>query len=101
MSQNEAQPGTCLGHKNSHQRREHGGKSVVDEDRQEYALRHLIALSFLGVEVRPNEFRYCSNIDEIQKLERLSERFADDSAIAPRYQIHKAFHAFLEVASGD
>lgn len=74
-------------------------KSGVDEDRKEYALRHLIALSFLGVEVRSNEFRYCSNIDEIQKLERLSERFAGDSAIAPRYQIHKAFHAFLEVAS--
>ena len=74
-------------------------KSGVDEDRQQYALRHLIALSFLGVEVRSNEFRYCSNIDEIQKLERLSERFGGDSAVAPRYRIHKAFHAFLEVAS--
>ncbi len=74
-------------------------KSDIEKDRQEYALRHLIALSFLGVEVRLNEFRYCSNIDEIQKLERLSARFASDSVIAPRYQIHKAFRSYLEVAT--
>ncbi len=71
----------------------------IGEDRQEYALRHLIGLSFLGIEVKPNEFRYCSNVDEMEKLERLSERYASDSASAPRYQIHKAFHAYLELVT--
>jgi len=74
-------------------------KSRIDEERQEYALRHLVLLSFLGVEIKPDEFRYCSNVGEMEKLERLSERYAGDSASAPRYQIHKAFHAYLEVVT--
>lgn len=72
-------------------------KSRIDEERREYALRHLIALSFLGVEIKPNEFRYCSNVREMEKLERLSDRYARDSTSVPRYQIHKAFHAYLEL----
>jgi len=74
-------------------------KSRINRERQEYALRHLVVLSFLGVEIKPNKFRYCSDVDEMQKLERLSDRYASDSASAPRYQIHKAFHAYLEVAT--
>lgn len=74
-------------------------KSHIDKERQEYALRHLVVLSFLGVEIKPNEFRYCSNVGEMEKLERLSDRYASDSARAPRYQIHKAFRAYLEVVT--
>jgi len=71
----------------------------IDENRQESALSHLVALSFLGVEVRLNEFRYCANVDEIQKLEKLSNRYALDNGIEQRYRIHKAFHAYLEVVT--
>ena len=72
-------------------------KSGIDKNRHDYALRHLIALSFLGVEIKLNEFRFCTSADEIRKIERLSERYITTENKAQRYQIHKAFHAYLEV----
>jgi Cdc6-like AAA superfamily ATPase len=72
-------------------------KSGIDKNRHDYALRHLIALSFLGVEIKLNEFRFCTSVDEIRKIERLSERYITTENKAQRYQIHKAFHAYLEV----
>jgi len=72
-------------------------KSGIDKDRHNYALHHLIALSFLGVEIKLNEFRFCTSADEIRKIERLSERYITIENKAQRYQIHKAFHAYLEV----
>ena len=72
-------------------------KSEIDKNRHDYALRHLIALSFLGVEIKLNEFRFCTSADEIRKIERLSERYITAENKAQRYQIHKAFHAYLEV----
>jgi len=72
-------------------------KSGIDKNLYDYALGHLIALSFLGVEIKLNEFRFCTSADEIQKIERLSERFVTNKKKGQRYQIHKAFHAYLEV----
>ena len=72
-------------------------KSGLEDERHEYAISHLITLSFLGVEINPNEFRYCTNSEEILKLEKLSERYAERSMKKPRYKIHNAFHAYLEV----
>lgn len=70
-------------------------KSGIEEDRKYYALNHLIALSFLGVEVKRAEFRYCTNADEIQKLNKRKDRYILKN-LKSRYKIHKAFHAFLE-----
>ncbi len=72
-------------------------KSGIDKNRHDYALHHLIALSFLGVEIKLNEFRFCTGTDEIQKIEKLSERYITAENKIQRYQIHKAFHAYLEV----
>jgi hypothetical protein len=75
-------------------------KSGIEEKRKFHALNHLIALSFLGVEVDRNEFRYCTNAYEIQKLSKLKERYILNNNVEPRYRIHNAFHAFLEISNG-
>jgi len=72
-------------------------KSGINSNNYDYTLLHLIALSFLGVEIKLNEFRFCTSIDEIQKIKRLSERYIAAENKTQRYQIHKAFHAYLEV----
>jgi len=72
-------------------------KSGINRKRHNYVLRHLIALSFLGVEIKLNEFRFCTSSDEIQKIKRLSERYIAAENKTQRYQIHKAFHTYLEV----
>jgi len=72
-------------------------KSGIVDERLEYAIRHLFALSFLGIEVKKNDFRYCSNSDEIQKIEKLSERYVTENSLDQRYQIHNAFHSHLEI----
>lgn len=73
-------------------------KSGIEDNRREYALQHLVSLSFLGVEVSPDKFRYSLNAENIQKLVRLSERYIATSSSEPRYRIHNAFHAYLEVS---
>lgn len=72
-------------------------KIGINRKRHNYALHHLIALSFLSLEIKLNEFRFCTSADEIQKIKRLSERYITTEDKAQRYQIHKAFHAYLEV----
>lgn len=72
-------------------------KSGLESARQEYAIAHLIALSFLGVEVNSDQFRYCMNPDEIPVLTKLSERYSRGRSLEQRYRVHNAFHAFLEV----
>lgn len=73
-------------------------KSGLKKNLWDHAISHLISLYFLGVEINPNEFRYCTNSEELRKLEKLSELYAERSMKAPCYRIHNAFHAYLEVS---
>ena len=73
-------------------------KSKISKDLHNDALLHLITLSFLGVETDRNKFRFCNNINDLNKIIKLSERFISTENFTQKYQIHKAFHAYLEVS---
>ena len=68
----------------------------IQHDESAGVLRHLIGLSFLGVEVRPGEFVFPEDPDQALKAERLSERLDAGSGGAGRLQVHPAFRPYLE-----
>jgi hypothetical protein len=71
----------------------------VEDDKVEEVLTRLKALSFLGTEVAPNQFRYAEAGPEMQRVEvfarRLAERRGDGEA---RLTVHPAFRAYLGIS---
>ena len=53
-------------------------------------------LTFLGLEVKEGEFAFPDTPEESHKIEKLADRFAQEKEEEKRFQIHKAFRAFLE-----
>ena len=68
----------------------------IPENSHAKVLDHLVKLSFLGMEVGPEEFAFSEEPGEYKKnviLARKMEHNEDDR----RYQIHPAFRAYLEI----
>ena len=62
-----------------------------------YVMKHLCNLTFLGVEVKPNEFRFAEDQDENLKNAVLAKHLLQSRSAPARYKINPAFWAFLEV----
>ncbi len=58
---------------------------------------HLCALSFLGVEVNNDDFRFAEYPQEHRKNEALARKRAERDRRPIRYVVHPAFRAYLEV----
>jgi hypothetical protein len=65
----------------------------------QYTVQHLCNLTFLGVEVKPNEFRFAEDHAESQKNTVLAQHPSRSCPGPPRYKINPAFWTFLEVQS--
>jgi hypothetical protein len=57
----------------------------------------LCSLSFLGMEVAQNQFRFSDDQHEHKKNLVLSRKFCENSNAPTRFQIHKCFRPYLEV----
>lgn len=71
-------------------------RAGIPENLHANVLDHLVKLSFLGMEVGPNEFAFSEEPGEYKKnaiLARKVEQNEDDR----RYQIHPAFRAYLDI----
>jgi hypothetical protein len=72
-------------------------KAGVGPQDFEKLIDQLCSLSFLGLEIRDNEFRYADDPHEYQKFQVLSRRLCEERQRKPRFQVHPAFRAFLEI----
>jgi hypothetical protein len=70
----------------------------IAADRVEEVIQRLRDLSFLGLEVADGTFRYSESPDDARLVEARSSRFRRDSGNEPRFEIHPAFRAYLEIA---
>ncbi|RZU35788.1 hypothetical protein [Edaphobacter modestus] len=67
-------------------------------DRLESVIEILGNLTFLGFEVAPNRYEYIFDEQDTQKIRTMAAKtVANSGLISPRYQIHPAFHSYLEV----
>ncbi|MEW8968781.1 MULTISPECIES: P-loop ATPase, Sll1717 family [Exiguobacterium] len=57
----------------------------------------LCDLTFLGKEVRSNEFEFYSDSKNNKIIDISAKKFSQRNNLAPRYKIHNAFHSYLEV----
>ena len=73
--------------------------TVVDPTRIEEILQHLVALSFLGRETAEGQFEFAENPRDQRRLDALARAFATSNGADPRYRIHPAYQAYLEVAA--
>jgi hypothetical protein len=62
---------------------------------------HLCSLTFLGVEVGPEDFRFAEDPQEHRKNLVLARKLAESCGGGIRYMVNRAFWAFLEVAEYD
>ncbi|MCK4871356.1 MAG: hypothetical protein KAS72_01410 [Phycisphaerales bacterium] len=72
-------------------------RAGLAKDRQEYAMRHLCGLSFLGVETKPGQFVFTSDEDAL-KTEVIARKMAAARGTEVRYKVNPPFHAFLEIS---
>jgi hypothetical protein len=63
------------------------------------AVEYLCGLTFLGVEVLANKFRFAEDPQTNAHNAILARRTGEEQGRVPRYMIHRAFWAFLEISS--
>ncbi len=61
------------------------------------ALDQLRDLSFLGVEIRPDEFDFSDDPSAKRRADVLARRLVEKLGHEPRYAIHPAFRPYLEI----
>lgn len=72
-------------------------KAGIPDPRRKLAIRHLCALSFLGVEVKPGIFTFSAEEEEAQKNEVLAKNLAETRGGKVFYKVNTSFHSFLEI----
>ncbi len=68
----------------------------ISEEKMETVIDFLYDLTFLGIEVKEDDFVFFTTPEEFRKKQKLAEGFALRKGTEQRFQIHKAFQAFLE-----
>jgi hypothetical protein len=71
-------------------------KAGIPEEKVDKVIVHLCVLSFLGIEVSPNEFRFAEEPQTFRRSLKLAERRFEGVSVSPRFKIHPAFWGFLE-----
>lgn len=69
----------------------------IAKSAQEHVIEHLCNLTFLGIEVKQDKFRFAEDEQEARKEAVLARKLAETSGYPARYRINSAFCAFLEV----
>ena len=72
-------------------------RAKIPEDRIQQVVDRLCALTFMGVEVAENDFRFSEDACEYQRNVVLARKYAESKQNVPRYMINNAFRSFLEV----
>jgi hypothetical protein len=73
-------------------------RAGITETRQD-VIQELVALSFLGRETRDRCFEYAENPRDLKRINAVAIRFASGQGREPRFRIHPAFQAYLDVAA--
>lgn len=73
-------------------------KAGVDSCEHTRIIEHLGSLAFLGLEVAPGDFRFADDPPTHKRNVALAGKLASAGS-SPRFMIHPAFWAFLEVAN--
>lgn len=69
----------------------------IEESTREHVIEHLCNLTFLGIEVKQDKFRFAEDEQEARKEAVLARKLAETRGYPARYRINPAFCAFLEV----
>jgi hypothetical protein len=71
--------------------------ATVPTEKIEAVMKHLCNLTFLGVEVDNDQFRFADDHAESYKNGILAQRLTFSRVGPPRFKINTAFWAFLEI----
>jgi hypothetical protein len=63
------------------------------------SVEHLIKLSFLGIEIATDEFAFSEETRELKRNKVLGEKYAAASGCEKRFEINRAFRAYLEIGA--
>jgi hypothetical protein len=74
---------------------------VKGEAKQHRIIEHLISLSFLGQEIHDGEYGYAENPRERRRLDGLARMLAAQRGEAPRFRIHPAYQAYLDITGSE
>ena len=69
----------------------------IDIEKVDDVIAHLVALTFLGLEVSIGHFAYSDEPKHLKKNVILAQRVAKEENREPRYEVNPAFRAFLEI----
>jgi hypothetical protein len=69
----------------------------ITPERREAVIGRLVEISFVGIEIRHGEFAYPEIGKGLEKAVALARRL-QPNASKRRYQVHRAFHQFLDVS---
>jgi hypothetical protein len=75
-----------------------GRGGVTEEEAQERITNQLLSLSFLGQEVHEDEYEFAENPRDRRRIDGLAQRLAATRGRAPRFQIHPAYQAYLDIS---
>ena len=76
-------------------------RANIPVEQVDYAIEHLIRLSFLGVETSSEAFVFSGESRELGRNSVLAQRYCEKTNSEPRYLINRAFRAFLHVTDVD
>jgi hypothetical protein len=82
----------------SHVKQLVSGASDLPIEKVDYAIEHLIKLSFLGIETAHEHFMFPDESRELKKVKVLGEKYAVSSGHERRFEVNRAFRAYLEVS---
>jgi hypothetical protein len=77
--------------------RERVAAAGISPETVEKVIAQLCSLSFLGIEVSDQDFRFPDNSTELRKVTVLSRRLCELRSAEPVYLVHHAFWPFLEI----
>ena len=72
-------------------------RAGVTTENIEQAIQYLCGLTFLGIEVNTGDFRFAEDRNTSTRNSILARRVGDSSQRSPRFKVHPAFWAFLEI----
>lgn len=89
-----------------------GAREIVDHDQVQkflekagiqsrdcqMTIEQLCACSFLGMEIREDEFEFANDEDEMRKISVMARKLLESRSSGLRYKINRPFHAFLEIS---
>ena len=73
------------------------GRASVDDQKLDEVIAHLRALSFLGAEIREDDFAFAEDVAGLRKQDGMMRTLMEQLGREPRFQVHPAFRSYLEI----